>query len=314
MKRVIVTGASGFIGANLTRRLLQHNHEVHLLLRPGYAPWRIKEILQDVQVHETDITDAVQLSRIVRSIRPDWVFHLAAYGAYSTQSDLQKMIHTNFMGTIHLAEACMETGFEALINTGSSSEYGFKDHAPPEEELPVPNSTYAATKASTTLFLQYLARSRSANLITLRLYSIYGPFEAPSRLIPTLIKEGQQGRLPPLVSPKIARDYVYVEDAVDACLAAANANAQPGIVYNVGSGVQTALQEVVAIARRVMNVSVEPVWGTMPERQWDTESWVSDSNKIRQELGWLPQNTFEQGFRKTLTWFLENPHFQRHYA
>jgi nucleoside-diphosphate-sugar epimerase len=313
-KRVILTGGTGFVGANLCRRLLRNGHEVHLLVRPGYQPWRIETVRSDLRLHEIHLGDKETLAREVGKIRPDWVFHLAAYGAYSSQSDVQQMVETNITGTVNLVEACLASGFEGFVHTGSSSEYGFKDHAPPETELPEPNSHYAVTKASATLFCRYTARDRDVNLTTLRLYSVYGPYEEPTRLIPMLIVRGRQGTLPPLVDPDIARDFVEVEDVAEACcLAASRTRGERGEVYNVGTGIQTSLRDVVEVARRVLPVKDEPQWGTMPDRQWDTRVWVSDSCKIREELGWDPRYGFEEGFRRFVDWFAENPAILNYY-
>jgi dolichol-phosphate mannosyltransferase len=307
MKHVIITGATGFIGANLTRRLLNEGHEIHLLVRPGYSPWRIQAIREDVHLHEIELQDIESLRGVVRQIRPDWVFHLAASGAYSWQTDLAHMVQTNIVGTINLVEACLQAGFETFINTGSSSEYGFKRTAPPETEWLEPNSHYAVTKASASLFCRYTAQSRNVRLYTLRLYSVYGPYEEPKRLMPTLIRLGLKGKLPPLVNPETAHDYVYIDDVVDAYLLAATRSIQElGATYNIGSGVQTFLREVVHVARQVLGIVVEPEWGTMPQRIWDTNTWVADIRKSSDELGWHPQFTFQQGFRKMVQWFSVN--------
>jgi dolichol-phosphate mannosyltransferase len=207
---------------------------------------------------------------------------------------------------MNLVQASVQAGVETFVNTGSSSEYGYKDPPPPETEYLEPNSHYAVTKASATLFCRYTAQSASLNLPTLRLYSVYGPYEEPTRLMPTLILRGLAGRLPPLVNPDVARDYVYVDDVLDAYLLSAS---QPlperGAVYNVGSGVQTTLREVVAVARRVLPITVEPEWGTMPDRRWDTTVWVANSRKLRAELRWQPRYSFEQGFARLVDWFRE---------
>jgi nucleoside-diphosphate-sugar epimerase len=304
MKRVIVTGATGFVGANLARRLLNEGNEVHLLVRPNYTAWRIEEIRQHVRLHELQLHDAVAVSHAVSEIRPEWIFHLAAHGAYSWQTDLEQMVLTNIQGTINLVNACLQTGFEALVNTGSSSEYGFKDHAPAESELPEPNSHYAVTKAAATMFCRYTAQSRGVHLPTLRLYSIFGPQEDPGRLLPALILRGLKGELPPLADPNVARDFVYVDDVVEACLLAARVRTREwGAIYNVGTGVATTLREVVNVARRVMHISAEPIWNTMPKRSWDTNVWVSDNRKIRSELHWQHRDNFEEGFRLMLDWF-----------
>jgi nucleoside-diphosphate-sugar epimerase len=304
MKRVALTGAAGFVGANLARRLLRDGHEVHLLVRPGHAEWRVAELRGAAQFHLIDFSNAAEVSRIVDSIRPEWIFHLAAYGAYSDQTDLPRMVQTNIVGTMNLVNACVAAGFEAFVNAGSSSEYGFKDHAPRETEVLEPNSHYAVTKASAALFCSYSARSRNVRIPTLRLYSVYGPYEEPTRLIPTLIRLGLEGKLPPLVNPNTAHDYVHADDVVEAFLLAAEPGGDPGAIYNVGTGVQTSLEEAVRVARRLMDIESEPQWGSMPGKIWDTNCWVCDNAKILTELGWKPRLSFEEGLRKTIDWTL----------
>jgi nucleoside-diphosphate-sugar epimerase len=304
MKRVLLTGGTGFVGANLTRRLLREGHEVHLLVHRGYTSWRIAAIASEVQLHQVDLSDAETLSTVVERIRPEWVFHLAAYGAYSSQLNIHKMIQTNITGTVNLVEACLKTGFDSFVNTGSSSEYGFKGHAPSETDWIEPNSNYAITKASATLFCRYIAMSRHTRLVTLRLYSVYGPYEDPTRLIPTLIVRGLQGELPVLVQPNVARDYVFIEDVDDAYMIAVSKDEKEyGAIYNIGTGIETSLLKVVENARVAMRIAAEPQWGSMPNRGWDTTVWLADNRLAREKLGWHPKYTFEQGLLRTIEWF-----------
>ena len=308
MKRVIVTGATGFVGANLARRLLRDGHEVHLLVRPNYQPWRIEEIRSDVRLHELHLHDAEAVARVVSQIRPDWVFHLAVHGAYSWQTDWEQMVRTNIQGTMSLVSACLKTGFEAFVNTGSSSEYGVKDHAPTESEPLEPNSHYAVTKAAATLFCRHTAQSRQVHLPTLRLYSVFGPYEEPGRLLPALIMHGLQGELPPLADPNVARDFVYVDDVIEAYLLAASVRTPEwGPIFNLGTGVQTTLRDAVEVTRRVLSIGEEPVWNATPNRSWDASIWVCDNRKIRAQLGWQPRRTFAEGFSLMVDWFRQGP-------
>jgi dolichol-phosphate mannosyltransferase len=243
----------------------------------------------------------------VAAIRPEWVFHLAAYGAYSSQTDVHRMVQTNIAGTVNLVEACLGTGCEVIVNTGSSSEYGFTDHAPAETEREAPNSHYAVTKVAATQYCRFTAQSRGIHLPTLRLYSVYGPYEEPTRLMPTLIVHGLRGELQPLVDPTIARDYVSIDDVCAAyLLAATRPTSEPGAIYNVGTGVQTSLGELVALARTILPIATEPVWGSMPNRAWDSTVWVADNRKIRDALGWHPRYSLDQGFRRMVEWFQDN--------
>ena len=302
-KRALLTGASGFVGANLARRLLREGHDVHLLLRSGHAPWRIAAIQKDVNVHVADLGDRSGLTQLLSRVRPDWVFHLAVYGAYPSQREWQTMVETNIVGTMNLVEAAASVGFESFVNTGSSSEYGLKDHAPSETEWIDPDSHYAVTKASATLFCRYTARARRLTIPTLRLYSAYGPFEQPTRLIPTLLVNGLEGRLPSLVDPTIARDFTFVADVCEAyVLAASHRYDDPGAVFNIGSGRQTTIGEIVELVRRKLDIAEQPRWGSMPARDWDTVTWVANNQTARRELSWSPQVGLEKGLDLTLEW------------
>jgi dolichol-phosphate mannosyltransferase len=202
----------------------------------------------------------------------------------------------------------VEQGFEALVHAGSSSEYGLKDHPPSEEEAPEPNSDYAVAKLTATLLCRQRADQYGLHLATLRLYSIYGPWEDPRRLMPVLTAHGLRGELPPLVDPTTARDFVHVEDVCDAFLLAARTRA-PGSsgIYNVGSGTQTSLGELVEITRRIFNVSVEPQWGSYESRSWDTSVWVADPTKIGRELGWRAQRDLHGGLVELADWLRDHP-------
>jgi nucleoside-diphosphate-sugar epimerase len=311
---VLLTGGTGFVGANLALRLLQDGHNVALLVRPDCAMWRIESFAGDVRLLEGDVTDAEGLFGVVDDVRPDWIFHLAAYGAYPYQRDRCTMHQTNVVGLVNLVEATLRVGFEAFVNAGSSSEYGYKRFPPSEFEVVEPNSDYAWTKASATQFCRYTAQGNNAYLSTLRLYSVYGPYEEPSRFLPRLLVEGLRRELPPLAEASVARDFVYVEDVCDAFVqTASHRGSDPGPVYNVGTGIQSTLGDVVEVARRRLSIPDEPVWGSMPNRSWDTGVWVADNSKIRRELDWRPRHSLEQGFGRFVDWFLANPSLAARY-
>jgi len=309
-RRVLVTGAGGFVGANLVRRLAADGHAVTAAVRPAGDRWRLAgpdRSLEGVEVRPIDLADERAVERVVREVRPQWAFHLAAHGAYSWQTDSREIFRTNVLGTVNLVEACRASGCEALVNAGSSSEYGFKDHAPDEEEPLEPNSEYAVAKAAATLYCRQVARAGPMRIVTLRLYSVYGPFEDPGRLIATLAVRGLQGELPPLADPDVARDFIAVEDTVEAFLAATRPGPAPGAVYNVGTGRQTSIREIVALASRALGIEAQPEWGAAPRRRWDTTTWVASTERIEAELAWRPETTLDQGFRRMVDWVRSTP-------
>ena len=314
MRRILLTGGAGFVGANLVRRLLGDGHAVHLLLRERSDPWRLDGVAGAVRVHRADLVDAEGVRQVVARVRPEWVFHLAAHGAYSWQTDSREMVAANVLGLTNLMDACLTTGFDAFVNTGSSSEYGFTDHASSEDDPVAPNSHYAVTKASATLYCRDVARRHRVHAPTLRLYSAYGPFEDPRRLIPRLILHGLHGRLPPLASPDTARDFVYVDDVSDAYVAAASGPRDAGgPVYNVGTGQQTTLRAVVALVCRALDIHEAPRWESMPSRAWDTTIWRADIRRIRERLGWTPRHAFAEGLSRSIEWLRAHPVYRERY-
>lgn len=135
-----------------------------------------------------------------------------------------------------------------------------------------------------------------------------GPWEDPGRLVPTLVVRGLDGELPPLTRPETARDWVYVDDVCDAYVrAATTTDAPPGSVYNIGSGVQTPLRDVVEVARAALGIMREPHWGGMDDRSWDTSVWVAEVRAVRAQLGWQARTAFADGFGRTVAWFRNRP-------
>lgn len=305
-KRALVTGAAGFVGACLARRLLDDGVETHLAARPETDRWRLSDL--DAPVHDVDITEPESTDRLVRETRPDWIFHLAAHGAYSTQRDFRRMLDVNLRGTMNLLGSASQRGVEAFVHTGSSSEYGYVDHPPREDEPAIPRSHYAVTKLAASLHARAFAREHQLPVTILRLYSVYGPFEEPTRLIPVLAVRGLGGELPPLVDPDVARDFVYVDDVTEAYLVVARTGtaAVPGTIYNVGSGRQTTIREAVEVARKELAISDVPSFGTMTNRDWDTTSWVANPKAIEGALGWRARTSFEAGFARFVTWLRED--------
>lgn len=299
---VLVTGGAGFVGACLVRRLVDEGLAVHLLLREPQRAWRLRDILPRVRVHRADLRDAGAVDDALQASRPEVVYHLAAYGAYESQSDARIILETNVLGTSNLLSAGAAAGVELLVSTGSSSEYGFKSEAMRETDRLEPNSDYAVAKAAQTHLCQLQARRGSMAVTALRLFSVFGPWEEPSRLMPTLVSRAMAGLPLEMVAPQIARDFVYVDDVLDLLLDVERLRAASGEVFNVGSGVQTTLGALVALACRTLGSRSEVHWGAMRARQWDSCCWVADVAKTRRQLGWSPRVTLAEGILRMAQW------------
>jgi dolichol-phosphate mannosyltransferase len=258
-----------------------------------------------LEVVRLDVCREADVRAFVRDVRPAAIFHCAAYGAYPVQTDARRIYDVNVLGTRHLLEAAREVpGFRAFVQAGSSSEYGFNCTAPAEDAPTWPDSDYAVSKVAATGLVRFYARKHGLPAWVLRLYSVYGPYEDMSRLIPALLLAARERRLPPLVSPDISRDFVYVGDvarAFDAIVARAGA-LTPGDVFNLGTGVKTTLADLTALVRDLFGVAAEPRWQSMPDRRWDHAAWYSDPRKAATALGWRAATSLRDGLAATMRW------------
>lgn len=296
----LVTGGAGFVGANLVRRLLAEGHHVVAPVRLETDTWRLDGIAAHLEIPRVDLADSAAAAELVSNVAPRWVFHLAAHGGSSWQQDVQRIIAVNVAGTAALLEAF---DGELFVHAGSSSEYGLKNHPAKEDEPLEPNSAYAVTKAAATGLCALHDVSGNGRAITLRLYSAYGPWEDPRRLMPALVGHAREGRLPPLTDPRTARDFVFIDDICDAFLAATRADdLPPRSVLNIAGGREWTLAELVAVARTLFGVTAKPHWGEMADRAWDTTSWVGDPHRASELLGWRASTELEDGLRATAEW------------
>jgi len=301
----LVTGAAGFVGACLVRRLVKMGLRVHALVSPDGNLWRIEDLLPSITLHRGDITDENFVRSIIGKSSPSIVYHLAAHGAYPTQNHPKHILMTNVLGTCNLLEALSNIPYKLFVNTGSSSEYGFKQKPMQENDLPEPNSYYAVAKLAQTMLCQYTAKSQKKPIVTFRLFSVYGPYEEPTRLVPTIIRRCLQGEALQMVSPTTVRDFIFVEDVMDAYLNVERLQGCGGEIFNIGTGRQVSLKEMTDAVIKVTSSSVEVNWNAMQERIWDSSVWVGDVAKAKQSFDWQAKTSLEQGLIQTMEWLKE---------
>ncbi|GAB3339260.1 hypothetical protein GCM10027299_52070 [Larkinella ripae] len=309
---IFVFGASGFIGANLFDQLFQLRKDCYALTHDATKAWRLKLLNVPAEnVIHCDILSYKSVQEIFDRYKPQTIFNLAAYGAYSKQKNVNLTYETNVNGTVNILENC--TPETVYIHAGSSSEYGFNCTAPKETDRVEPNSHYAVSKVSAAYMLEFYARVHGLKTLNLRLYSIYGGWEEPDRLIPRLVEEARKNTLPPLVSPDISRDFVYIDDCVEAFVDAALKvdKTISGRSYNVATGQKTTMRELVDETRQTFGLSVEPVWGSMGNRQWDLSDWYGDPAAAQTDLGWQARTPLGEGLRKTANWQVQQQYAER---
>ena len=282
--RALVLGAGGFVGRCLVSRLAADGWDVVGTVRPG----------RDGGV-PVDLADAGALAAVVRQADPDVAFHLAAARSRSSAQERALTAAVNTMSGLHLVEALGDR-CRAVVRLGSSTEYAAVD-GPTDEDAPLrPRGLFGATKAAGSLLLTAAAAERGLRSAVLRAFQVYGPGDHPTRFVPAVLRAARDGTVLPLTAPGSRRDWVHVDDVVDACVRAACADdLPPGEVLNIGTGVQTANEDLVAAAERVTGRRIRTAVGADPGRAWDTTSWVSDPRRACALLGWEPRTDLETG-------------------
>lgn len=302
---IIIFGAGGFIGINMLKTFLKFRKDVYGVTQDYLNNWRFiaNEVPLD-NLRSCDINQPKQLSYLIDEIKPQTIFNLAAYGAYSKQKEYSKIYKTNFLASIDLLETLKASGFSAYVHAGSSSEYGLNSLAPKEEGELLPNSHYAVSKAALFQAIHYYGKVENLPVIHLRLYSAYGPWEETDRLIPTLLSQARNQQLPPLVDPNISRDFIYIMDLIEAFIKAAihASSSIQGEAINIGTGVKTRIEELVNLTSEITNLRIEADYGSMQNRAWDRKDWYANTEKAEKELGFTAHTNLKEGLLKTLEW------------
>ena len=303
-ERILVTGAAGFLGASAVRRLLDRGFAVEAVVHPRSDRWRLHDL--SLPVHALDLSDAVAVGRLVGSVRPAYVLHLAAHGAYPWQEDARAIVETNVLGSHHVFRAAAGASVRLVVNAGSSSEYGYRDEPMREADRIEPNSVYAVAKAAQTHLCHLVSVETGCPMVTFRLFSVYGPWEEPRRLVPTAIRRARAGEPLDMVGPDTARDFVYVEDVLDAFTDFDRLTGCHGEVFNLGSGTQTTMRDFVAALETALGTRVQVRWSTLLPRRWDATRWQADASKARQCLGWTPRHDLVAGLAATARWMVDH--------
>lgn len=306
-KRIVVTGATGFIGANIIRHFLKEGARIAAFFLSGDDKWRIKDISKDILEYPVDLLKRAELEGAISQIKPQIIFHTAVYGGHVFQKDTDRIMKTNFLGTVNLLNACNNAGFELFVNTGSSSEYGIKSHPMKEDDLPEPMTDYGVSKLAATLYCQAAARRENKPIVTLRLFSPYGYYDEQTRLIPSVIISCLKNKNPEVSAPDYVRDFIFIEDVIDAYIKVIeNKDRVKGEILNIASGRQYSVAEAVNEIIKFTGNVPGPQWGKSPKYCIEPEIWQADISKAERLLNWKPKYDLGRGLKRTIDWFQEN--------
>ena len=276
----LVTGAGGFVGRHLVTRLHADG-------------WTVTALTRD----RVDLTDPVAATAAVRAADPDVVFSLAAA---RSRHDARARAATTAVNTSPWLIDALGPRCRAVVRLGSSTEYAASDR-PLAEDAPLSTASFfGGSKAAGSLMLLAAAAEHGVRATVLRAFQVYGPGDHPARLVPVVLAAAAGRRRVPLTAPGRRRDWVWVGDVVEACVRAAGADdLPPGTVVNLGTGVQTANEELVALAERATGRRIAVDVGAHPGRDWDTAHWVADPSRARDLLGWEASVDLVDGLRRT---------------
>jgi nucleoside-diphosphate-sugar epimerase len=297
---VLVAGAGGFIGANLVRALLQAGFEAQALLRPGAGDHpRLTDLWSELAIAEADLRDRNATRRALSALRPRFVVNAVRVPHSGSLPD-QVLGHVTTVA--NLIDAAIESGCERMVQLGSSLEYGAAPSPIDEEAQVQPNIPYGAAKAVASLLALSSGRLSAMAATVLRPFMVYGPWDREERLLQRALRAALEGSPLPMTEPGLARDWVFVGDVARACILALDGRAD-GEVVNLGTGIATSNERLVALVAEAVGHPVETLPGEIPARLWDEHRRYAATSKAREKLGWSGSVDVAEGVRRTAPWF-----------
>ncbi|KLU62996.1 dTDP-glucose 4,6-dehydratase [Peptococcaceae bacterium CEB3] len=317
-KRILVTGAGGFIGSHLSETLTKAGAKVRVFVRYNSANGRgnladlDRSLLGEIEVVAGDLRDAEAVSRAVAGC--DLVFHLAALvGIPYSFRNPREVVETNIMGTLNVLSAARDHQVGRLIHTSTSEVYGSARYVPIDEAHPLQGqSPYAASKIGADKLAESFYDTYELPVVTVRPFNSYGPRQSARAVIPTIITQALAGSEIHLGSMDTKRDFTFVSDTVAGFMKAAQAEQALGRVINIGSGREVAIGELAQRVAAAIVGSGPVVRDEMRLRPGRSEvnRLVADNRLAKELLAWEPQVGLDEGIRRTIAWIMA--HFERY--
>lgn len=302
--RVLVTGASGFIGSHLVRRLLADGAEVTVVVR--YASVmrnvRLRTVWDAVRVIEADVRNRGALAA-AQETAPELVFHLAAYNHVGQSfAQVEECFDVNAKGTANVLDVC--PGARRFVYLSTSEVYGLQEHVPFVETMePRPMSPYSITKYAGELYARMRQRLTPERVVVLRAFNTFGPGQSTKAVIPELILACLRGGTVRTTKGEQTREFNYVEDVVDAIVRAGRHEEPLLGPVNVADGREIAIRDLVQRIAGLTSATGQLEIGALPYRPNEIWRMYADSSRARRELGWAPKVGLEDGLRRTVEWY-----------
>ncbi len=313
-KSVLVTGAGGFLGHHLTRRLVESGARVRALVRynsrndHGLLELLGEEVREEIDFQGGDLRDPSAVSQAVHGA--DLVFHLGAVVSipYSYVHPTE-VVETNVLGTLNVLMAAVEHKTPRVIHASTSEVYGTALETPIPESHPLQGqSPYSASKIGADKLAEAFQRSYDLPVATIRPFNAYGPGQSARAVIPAIITQALTGDRIYLGSTHPTRDLTYVDDTIEGFLAVAGSDEAVGRVINVGTGREIAIGDLAAKIIEIVGRDVKVVTDeerVRPPRS-EVQQLVADSTKAESLLGWKPAISLEDGLKRTVDWIGEH--------
>jgi nucleoside-diphosphate-sugar epimerase len=297
-KRILVTGASGFIGANLCARLSKDGAEVHAVSR-AIQPLNSSSI----RAWQADISDYEALHSIFAKAKPHIVFHLAGHVQGSRSLDhVVPALMGNLVTTVNLLTIATGIGCERIILAGSQEE---PDPGESCATTFIPASPYAASKSAASAYARMFRALYQSPVTIARIYMTYGPGQRDlKKLIPYVILSLLRGQTPEMSTGARPLDWVYLDDVLDGLILIASASNVDGLTIPLGTGVTHTAREAAEKIVALMGSSLIPVFGALQDRQLEKRR-VADVAATEAMIGWRPKVSFDEGLRRTIDWYRE---------
>lgn len=309
--KLLITGGAGFVGSHLVRRTLALGRDVVVLdnLSTGRRE-NLEEVADHLEFFEGDITIPSDVEQAITGC--DAVLHQAALPSVPRSiADPAASHEVNATGTLNVLIAARDAGVGRFVFASSSSVYGATPGLPKQEEMPtLPLSPYAVAKSAAESYCRSFHGLYGLEAVALRYFNVFGPRQDPASeyaaVVPRFIQAFCAERPPTIYGDgETSRDFTYVENVVDANMAALEAPAAPGNVYNIACGERITLNQLAAGLRAQLNTDIEPVHG--PARPGEVRHSLADVSRARKDLGYEPRIGLTEGLHRTVTHFTAEP-------